>query len=337
MNKIITFGEIILRLSTNIGERLYKTNQLTMHYGGAEANVSVSLANFGHDVYIVSKVPKNALGNAAKFQLESNGVHTDYLLKGGERLGTYYLETGVGERNAQVTYDRKYSSISKLVADEIDFDKIFEDATLFHVTGITPALSKDLADLTLLLLKKAKEKGVITSFDFNYRSKLWSQQEAASTFKQFLPYVDICFCGELDAIHFLGMDKLDESIDEAERLKRYYEEIQSLYPNIKYLSSTFREVISASMNRLQGNYYTNGVLYQSKVHQIDQIVDRVGAGDAFAAGILHGVLKGMEPEKTVSFATAGSALKHTILGDSNSFSEDEIMAFCEKESSKIIR
>lgn len=337
MKRILTFGEIILRLSTNIGERLYKTDQLAMHYGGSEANVGVSLANFGHKVYMISKVPENPLGNAAKYQLEGNGVHTDYLLKGGERLSTYYLETGVGERNAQVTYDRKNSSVSALAIDEINTDKVFEDAALFHVSGITPALSENLENLTLLLLKEAKKRGVRTSFDFNYRSKLWSHERAAHVFKQFLSYIDICFCGELDAIHFLGIDKLSASINEADRLKAYYQEIQTLYPNIKYLSSTFREVISASMNRLQGNYFTNGVLYQSKVHQIDQIVDRVGAGDAFAAGILHGILQELEPELTVSFATAGAALKHTLQGDNNSFSEDEIMSFFKKESSKIIR
>ena len=213
MKKIITFGEILLRLSTTVGERILQANQLTMNYGGAEANVAVSLANFGYDVNFVSKVPNNAFGDAVERHLRSNGVHTNYVLRGGERLGAYYLETGIGERSAQVIYDRKHSSISMLAEDEINFDEIFQDATLFHVSGITPALSPTLSDITLLALKKAKEHGVTTSFDFNYRSKLWSKEEAAKAFKRLLPYVDICSCGEKDAIHFLGIKEADDTLD----------------------------------------------------------------------------------------------------------------------------
>ncbi|MEK3887375.1 sugar kinase [Bacillus sp. FSL K6-3431] len=337
MKKIVTLGEIPLRLSTNVGERLFQTNQLTMHYGGAEANVSASLASFGCDVYFVSKVPDNPLGKGAEKHLKSNGVHTDYLFKGGERLGTYYLEAGVGERSAQVLYDRKYSSFSKLTWEEIDFDEIFHHATLFHITGITPALSPNLNELTLVSLKKAKEKGVITSFDFNYRSKLWSLQEAAEAIKLFLPYVDICSCGELDAVYLFDIEKADDVLDKEQKLTYYYKKIQEMYPNIKHISSTFRDVISASNNTLQGNYFTEGVLYQSKVHHIDQIVDRVGAGDAFAAGILYGIIEEMDSQQTVSFATAGSALKHTVHGDCNVFTKDEVMAFVQNESGKIIR
>ncbi|QUW21561.1 sugar kinase [Sporosarcina sp. Marseille-Q4063] len=337
MKKIITFGEILLRLSTTVGERLLQANQLTMNYGGAEANVAISLANFGHDVNMVSKIPDNSLGHAVEKHLKANGVRTDYLLKGGERLGTYYLETGIGERSAQVVYDRKYSSISMLAENEIDFDEIFRDATLFHVTGITPALSPALSEITLLALKKAKELGVTTSFDFNYRSKLWGKEEAAEVFKQLLPYVDICSCGDKDAIHFLGIEEADETLEASEKLSYYYAKIQEMYPNITYLSSTFREVLSASENDLQGNFYVDGILYQSKVHHINPIVDRVGGGDAFASGILHGILEGFSPEEVISFATAASALKHTVHGDCNVFSADEVLAFAENGTGKIIR
>jgi 2-dehydro-3-deoxygluconokinase len=337
MKKIITFGEILLRLSTIVGERILQANQLTMNYGGAEANVAISLANFGHDVNMVSKIPDNSLGHAVEKHLKANGVRTDYLLKGGERLGTYYLETGIGERSAQVVYDRKYSSISMLADDEIDFEEIFRDATLFHVSGITPALSPVLSEITLLALKKAKELGVTTSFDFNYRSKLWSKDDAAEVFKQLLPYVDICSAGDKDAIHFLGIEAADESLEASEKLSYYYAEIQEMYPNITYLSSTFREVLSASENNLQGNFYVDGTLYQSKVHHINPIVDRVGGGDAFASGILHGILEGFSPEEVISFATAASALKHTVHGDCNVFSANEVLAFAENGSGKIIR
>lgn len=337
MKKIITLGEILLRFSTKVGERLFQSDEIHMHYGGAEANVGISLSHFGYDVYFVSKVPENALGLAAERHLKTNGVRTDFLYKGGERLGTYYLESGVGARSAQVTYDRKNSSFSQLVIEEIDFAEIFQNADLFHVSGITPALSSHLKEVTLLALQKAKENGVTTSFDFNYRSKLWSQKEAAETIKPFLPYVDICSCGELDAIYLLEIEKPDESFDKDARLQYYYEKIQQMYPNIQYFFSTFRNVISSSTNTLQGNLFTNRVLYQSKVHQIDHIVDRVGGGDAFAAGILYGVLEKMTPNEIVSFAIAASALKHTVNGDSNLFSQDEIKLFAENSPGKIVR
>lgn len=337
MKKIITFGELLLRLSTRIGERTVQANELTMHYGGAEANVAVSLSNFGHDVRFVSKVPNNSLGHAAERHLRMYGVDTSDLLRGGERLGTYYLETGVGERSAQVTYDRKYSSISELSKDEIDFDEIFQGAKLFHVSGITPALSPALQVLTLRALQQAKDHGVMTSFDFNYRSKLWSQKEAADAITPLLPYVDICSCGELDAIHLLSIEEAADSLDKEQKLQYYYDKIQKMYPNITYMSSTFRQVVSASANMLQGNFYTAGVLYHSKVHHIEPIVDRVGGGDAFAAGILHGIIDEQTPEQIVTFATAASALKHTVHGDCNVFSVEEIKEFIDNGSGRIIR
>ncbi|MEH7117469.1 sugar kinase [Neobacillus vireti] len=337
MKKIVTLGEILLRLSVDHNVRLFQADQLKMHYGGAEANVAVSLSNFGHDVYFVSKVPENPLGTAVERQLKSHDVHTDYLVKGGGRLGSYYLETGVGQRNSQVTYDRKYSSFSMLKTDEIDFDEVFAGAELFHVSGITPALSQNLKELTLLALKKAKEKGVLTSFDFNYRAKLWSQQEAADTFKTLLPYVDICSCGELDAVYILGIDLADHSLSKEDKLKYYYSKIVELYPNIRNICSTFRTIISASTNTLQGNYFTDGELYQSEIFQIDHIVDRVGGGDAFAAGILHGIVENMPSNELITFATAASVLKHTVYGDSNEFSVSEISAFANNGPGKIIR
>lgn len=337
MKKIITLGEILLRLSTNVDKRLSQADQLYMHYGGAEANVGVSLSNFGYEVYFVSKVPDNPLGLAAERHLKTNGVHTDFLVKGGERLGSYYVESGVGARNSQVTYDRKHSSFSQITSEDIQFNDIFKDAALFHITGITPALSPCLAELTLLALQIAKENGVTTSFDFNYRSKLWSQKEAAETIKLFLPYVDICFCGELDAIYLLGIKEASDSLDKEKRLKYYYDNIQQMYPNIQYFSSTFRHVISASTNTLQGNLFTEGALYQSKIYQIDHIVDRVGGGDAFAAGILFGILEGMPPEEAVTFSTAASVMKHTVVGDCNSFSPVEIMTFANQAPGKIVR
>ncbi|WP_462413037.1 PfkB family carbohydrate kinase [Neobacillus sp. Marseille-QA0830] len=337
MKKVVTFGEILLRLSTNVGERLTQARQINMLYGGAEANVSVSLSLFGHDVYYVSKVPNNSLGTAVENHLKSYGVHTDYLLKGGDRLGTYYVESGVGPRSAQVTYDRKYSSVSQLTVAELDWDEIFKDASLFHVSGITAALAPGMREVVLVSLQKAKELGVMTSFDFNYRAKLWSQQEAGEAIKAYLPYVDICSCGELDAIYLLGMERADESLSREAKLDYYYQKITAQYPNIRYISSTFRGVISASTNTLQGNFYKEGVLYQSKEFQIDHIVDRVGGGDAFAAGILHGILEGAAPDELITFATAASVLKHTVHGDCNIFTPEEIRTFANSAPGKIVR
>ncbi|PLR90025.1 2-dehydro-3-deoxygluconokinase [Bacillus sp. T33-2] len=337
MKKIVTLGEIMLRLSTPTGIRLSQTDQFSAHYGGAEANVAVSLAQFGYAVYFVTKVPDHPLGKAVEQHLKCHGVQTNYLLKGGERLGTYYLEAGAGERSAQVTYDRKNSSFSKLGVDEVKIEEILQGASLFHVTGITLALSPSLRELVLLILLKAKELGVKTSFDFNYRAKLWSQDEASEAVKPLLPYIDICFCGELDAVHILGVHPADGSLSQEERLINYYQTIKEMYPNIQYLCSTFRTVISASSNKLQGNLYVGGKLHQSNVHTIEPIVDRVGGGDAFAAGILSGILEEIPAEEMVSFAAAASALKHTIQGDCNIFSREEILDFAAKEPGKIVR
>ncbi|GIN55983.1 2-dehydro-3-deoxygluconokinase [Lederbergia ruris] len=337
MKKIVTLGEILLRLSAKVGVRLEQSDHLLVNYGGAEANVSASLAHLGMDVYFVSKVPNNAVGRGVERHLKANGVRTDYLIKNGDRLGTYYIEPGVGGRGTQVTYDRKHSSFSQMKLDEIDFDAIFEGASLFHVTGITPALSTSLKEITTYSLRKAKEMGILTSLDFNYRSKLWSQEDAAATLKPLLPYVDVCSCGELDALHILGIPEAARDMNQSEKLDYYYKSIQAQYPNITYFCSTFREVLSASTNTLQGNFYMEGELHQSKIFHIDHMVDRVGGGDAFAAGILYGLLTDMSPEQVVSFATAASALKHTVYGDVNPFSKEEITAFAEQKSGEVNR
>ncbi|MEH7503563.1 sugar kinase [Neobacillus drentensis] len=337
MKKVVTLGEIMLRLSTQAGERLSQANQLMMHYGGGEANVGVSLSHFGYDVYFVSKIPNNPLGLGVKRHLQSHGVHTEYLVTGGERLGTYYLETGIGERSAKVTYDRKYSSFSKLLVEELDFDEIFKDAALFHLSGITPALSARLQEVALIALQKAKEHGVMTSFDCNYRASLWSHQEAAEAFQSLLPYVDICFCGELDAIYLLGIEQAPDTLTREEKLVFYYKKIKEIYPNIHYMSSTFRDVHSASSNDLQGTLFVDGSLYVSEKHAINPIADRVGGGDAFAAGILYGLLETLSPQSSVSFAAAASALKHTIYGDCNTFTFEEVFQFAENGSGKILR
>lgn len=337
MKKVVTFGEIMLRLSTSPGELLTSADTLHMHYGGGEANVAIALSGYGYDTYFITKVPDNALGRGVQRHLLANGVSTAYLLQGGERLGIYYLEAGIGERSPRVTYDRKFSSFSTLTNNELNFEEILDGAAIFHVSGITLALSQQLRELTLEALKAAKKLGVKTSFDFNYRATLWSQDEAASAIMPILPYVDICSCGELDAIYLLGIKKAGNDLTKQEQLIFYYREINKMFPNIKAMASTFRNNISASRNELQGNLYTDGKLYQSKVHDIQPIVDRVGGGDAFAAGILNGILAGMDHEKTVTYAAAASALKHTVHGDCSQFTNGEVHSFIESGSGKISR
>ncbi|HEY4553044.1 MAG TPA: sugar kinase [Bacillaceae bacterium] len=337
MKKVVTLGEILLRLSAQEGVRLNQAGRLHVHYGGAEANVAVSLARYGYEAFVVSKIPDNPLGMAAERQLKSHGVRTDYVLKGGERLGTYYLEPGAGVRSAQVTYDRKYSSFSEMEVDEVVVEDILRGAALFHVSGITLALSASLREIVLLFMKKAKEIGIKTSFDFNYRAKLWTQREASDAIKPLLPYMDICFFGELDAVHLLGLKKREKTVPQEDRLKEYYKEVLSQYPTIQAIGSTFRTVLNATSNKLQGNLFTGGELYQSKVHQLEPIIDRVGGGDAFASGMLWGLLEGLPPGQIVSFAAAASALKHTVHGDCHTFTKEEIIQFAAMEPGTILR
>lgn len=332
MGKVVTLGEIMLRLSTQAGIRVAQTQQFEAHYGGGEANVAISLANYGHQVNFASKVPENALGEAVKKHLQRYGVDTEFLLKGGPRLGTYYMEAGIGERSAKVTYDRKGSSFAEMLALEWDLEKLFQDVDIFHISGITPALSEVWQELTIDLIKIAKSYGCKISFDINYRGNLWTQLEAGTVIRKILPFVDYCSAGKLDAIHFLGsIETQDKSLVE------YYQEMTEKFPSIEVIYSTKRQVKSASENTLVGTIWSASGYYESQVHDIAPIVDRVGGGDAFSAGVLHGILTDQTMQETIDFATAASALKHTIHGDCNQFSEREVQEFLAAGSGKIIR
>lgn len=332
MAKILTLGEIMLRLSTASGVRLNESQQLSSHYGGGEANVAVSLANFGHQVAFASKVPGNSLGEAVVKHLRKFGVATDLLAIGGPRLGTYYMEAGIGERAASVIYDRAGSSFATLTELPWSYKELFNEVDLFHVSGITAALSPQWREWTIELVKAAKEFGTLVSFDINYRGKLWSQTAAGDAMREILPYVDYCSAGELDARFLLGIPE-----DQAGGLTYYYQQMQQLFPNIQGFYSTKRTVLSASSNRLIGTLWLGDTYYESQVHEIEPIVDRVGGGDAFASGILHGLLSDFEAQEIVNFATAASALKHTVHGDCNQFSVKEIEQFLAAGSGKIVR
>lgn len=334
MGKVVTLGEIILRLSTDSGIRIAQAENLHAHYGGGEANVAISLANFGHDVYFASKIPDNGVGEGVKKHLSRYGVHTDFLLSGGTRLGTYYMEAGIGERAANVIYDRAGSSFAEIAESEWQNEELFKNVDIFHISGITPALSSNWKKNTITLIKAAKEAGCKISFDINYRGKLWSQKEAGETITEILPLVDYCSAGKLDAIYLLG---IPEYTGDDNELVYYYQEIQKKFPNIAILYSTKRKVLSASSNELIGTLWMNDSYYESQKHLINPIVDRVGGGDAFAGGILHGILVQNTPQEIINFASAASALKHTIYGDCNQFSEPEVKSFLLAGSGKINR
>jgi len=318
---ILCVGEVLLRLSLPLGVHFTEVSAFNVHYGGAESNVAVNLSNLGYETSVLSKVPENQLGASVKNHLQRYGVHTDLLLRGGNRLGSYYLEHGAGERSSSVIYDRAGSSFAEMTLDEIDFDELFHEKTMLHITGITAALSKKMREVTKGLIKEAKDRDLAINFDVNYRSKLWSVEEAADFLKDILPYVDYLSAGRLDAINFLGIAKADETVDD--ELDYYYNEIHQMYPNIKVIYSTIRNVISAMHHTLQGALWMDSTTYYSNVRDIDFIVDRIGGGDAFAAGILHGLLSKKEPDYIANFATAYSSMKHSVSGDINPFSIEE--------------
>lgn len=333
MARVVCLGEIMMRLSTNPGTRLDRTNQLEVYYGGGEANVAISLANYGHQVQFASKVPNNRLGQAIAQHLHSYGVFTSHLLENQGRIGTYYVEQGIGLQATNVIYDRQGSVFADMQELDWNVSELFEGADIFHISGITPALSRQWQVFTIKLVKAAKNQGCKVSFDCNYRQNLWSQKEAGDFLVEILAHVDYCSAGKLDAIHLLGIP--EESIDTD--IRHYYQEMNARFPTIKAFYSTHRTVHSTSCNELQGTLWIEGQYYSSKKYKIDPIVDRIGGGDAYSGGMIHGLLAQKSPQETVEFATAASVLKHMIKGDCNQFCEAEVIKFLSQDSAKINR
>ena len=324
--KTVCFGEIMLRLAPEGYNRFVQANSFGATYGGGEANVSVSLANFGTDAKFVTKLPSNDIGQAAVNSLRMFGVDTSDIVRGGPRVGIYFLEKGASQRPSKVVYDRAGSSIA--LADKSDFDwkKILDGATWFHFTGITPALGDNVAEITLEALKAAKELGLTVSCDLNYRKNLWSKEKAGETMAKLMPYVDVCIANEEDAgdvfgIHADATDitggKLshDGYISVARKLTERF--------GFSKVAITLRESISASDNNWAAMLYSNGEAIFSKKYPV-HIVDRVGGGDSFGAGLIYGTQSGMSDKDTLEFAVAASCLKHTIEGDVNMVSVDEV-------------
>jgi len=326
MAKIVTMGEIMLRLSPNGYKRFVQSDSFDVVYGGGEANVAVSAANYGHEAYFVSKLPTHEIGQSAVNALRQFGVHTDYIKRGGDRVGIYFLETGASMRPSKVIYDRAHSSISEAKAEEFDFDAIFKDADWFHWSGITPALSEDAKELTLQACKAAKKHGVTVSVDLNYRKKLWSPKEAKETMTKLMEYVDVCIGNEEDAHLVLGYKPGETDVTQGElELAGYHSIFKQMKDDLgfKYVVTTLRESYSASDNGWSALIYDGSEFYHSKKYDV-RIVDRVGGGDSFAGGLIHGLLTKDNMKDALEFAVAASALKHTVKGDFNQVSVQEV-------------
>ncbi len=326
MAKVITMGEIMLRLSTPGFQRFIQADSFDVCYGGGEANVAVSLANYGHDAYFVTKVPNNPIGESAIAALRKFNVNCDHIVKGGDRLGIYFLETGASMRASTVVYDRANSAIAEADPSDFDFDKIFEGADWFHFTGITPAISDKAAVLTEEALKAAKRNNVTVSVDLNYRKKLWSTEKAQRIMTNLMQYVDVCIGNEEDAEKVLGFKPGNTDVTSGELELAGYQDIfkQMINKfNFKYVVSSLRESYSASDNGWSACIYDGNEFYHSKKYNI-RIVDRVGGGNSFAAGLICGLLDGKSMKDALEYAVAASALKHTIPGDFNMVSRAEV-------------
>lgn len=317
--KVVTLGEIMLRLSTPGHQRFVQANQFDVTYGGGEANVAVALCNYGLEGTFVTKIPENAIGQSAINHLRRFGVNTGFIARGGSRLGIYFLESGASMRASQVIYDRENTAIAEANATDFDFDAIFENTSWFHTTGITPALSDKAAALTEAALKTAKEKGITTSIDLNYRKKLWSKEKAKEVMTRLCQYVDVCIGNEEDAETTLGFKSKETDVTKGtlniESYKDVFKQMKEQF-GFKYIASTLRESYSASDNGWSALVYDGTEFFHSRKYDI-RIVDRVGGGDSFASGLIYALVTGMETKDATEFAVAASALKHTFPGDFN--------------------
>lgn len=326
MAKIVTLGEIMLRLSPEGNDRFVQAGHFRVIPGGGEANVAVSVANYGHDAYFVSKLPKHEIGQVAVNALRRYGVNTRYIARGGDRVGLYYAETGAAMRPSKVIYDRAHSAMAEADASDFDFDAIMEGADWFHWSGITPAISDKAAGITKLACEAAKRHGATVSVDLNYRKKLWTSEKAISVMRSLMQYVDVCIGNEEDAQMCLGF-KPDADVEGGKTdAAGYYNIFKGMMKEFgfKYVVSTLRESFSASRNGWKALIYDGNDFYESKRYDIEPIIDRVGGGDSFSGGLIHGLLTKKTQGEALEFAVAASALKHTIPGDFNQVSVEEV-------------
>lgn len=335
--RIVTFGEIMLRLKSPGHERLFQSQSLESSFGGGEANVAISLANFGCDAAFVTALPDNNIGAACLGELRRHGVDTSLIRKSGDRLGVYYLETGANQRPSKVTYDRAHSAIAESGPGDFDWKSIFTGADWFHVTGITPAISQSAAALCLEAVKAAREQGVKISCDFNFRGKLWKWGKTApQVMTDLVAHVDVGIANEEDCQKSLGVTAgVDVSAGNLETAK--YEtltaKMMETFPNLQTMAITLRESHSADRNGWSACIRDGAGFYLSRKFEINDIIDRVGGGDSFAAGLIYGLLTREDPHSALEFAVAASCLKHSIPGDLNLIGVAEVEALLRGDGS----
>ncbi len=319
MGRYITFGEIMLRLKPPQFERFLQSPLLEATFGGGEANVAVGLARFGLEVAYVSVIPDNPIGEACIRELKRQGIDTSLIVRKGERLGIYFLEAGANQRPSVVVYDRSHSAIAEAMIGDIDWDKVFQEASWFHITGITPAISSSAADLSLAAVKKAKEMNITVSCDLNFRKNLWKYGKSApEVMGELVKYVDIAVGNEEDCQKSLGV-KMDIDVEsgelQAEKYQELTQKVLALYPNMQKIAITLRESHSADYNGWSAVLDNRKDFLVSKKYEIHDIVDRVGGGDTFAAGLIYGLNHLSNDQEALEFAVAASCLKHSIPGD----------------------
>jgi 2-dehydro-3-deoxygluconokinase len=339
MKKVVTFGEIMLRLATPDFMRFGQSEVLTATFGGGEANVAVSLANFGIPVDYITRLPKNDLGTACMMELRKFGVDVSRIVWGGDRIGIYFLETGAVSRGSKVIYDRARSAVAEIQPGMVDWDSVFEGAGWFHWTGITPAISQGAADVCLMAIRKANEKGITVSCDLNFRKNLWRYgKKASEVMPDLVAGTDIVLGNEEDAEMALGIKP--EGVDvtsghvEAAAYESVSRQIIGRFPRCKKVITTLRGSISANHNTWSGVMWNGHQLFEAPTYQITHIVDRVGGGDSFMGGLIYGLLTWSDDDgKALSFAVAASCLKHTIYGDFNRVTVDEVVKLMEGDAS----
>ncbi|UTC76653.1 bifunctional 4-hydroxy-2-oxoglutarate aldolase/2-dehydro-3-deoxy-phosphogluconate aldolase [Treponema sp. OMZ 799] len=333
--RVVTMGEIMLRLSPTGFNRFVQADTLDLVFGGAEANVAVSLANFGMESSYITKLPSHEIGQAAVNSLRRYGVDVSGIIRGGNRVGIYFLEKGASQRASKVIYDRANSAIAEASPNDFNWKEIFKGASWFHFTGITPALSKNAAEICLEACKMARTMGITVSCDLNYRKKLWSTEEAKKTMSRICEFVDICISNEEDAEKVFGITSKNTDVNSGKLNENGYEEVASELCKtfgFKKVGITLRESTSASENNWSAMLYTEGKAYFSKKYTM-QVVDRLGGGDSFAAALICAELKGFSPQAQIDFASAASCLKHSINGDFNQVSFDEVLTLAEGDAS----
>lgn len=326
MKRAVCFGEIMMRLNPPGYLRIKQAQCFETSFAGGEANVAVSLANYGVDAVFVTKLPENDLTTSALRQLRGYGVDVSNVVLGGERMGVYFVEKGASQRPSKVIYDRKYSAISQSSKSDFDWDAIFAGAQWFHFTGITPALSEETAELCKLACQTAKKHDVTISCDLNYRKNLWDSKRAGEVMSELMPYVDVCIANEEDAEKVFDIKPTDNNVEAGQVNREGYREVaQSLHDRFgcSRVAITLRQSLSADNNNWSAMLYENGECYFAKTYAM-HIVDRVGGGDSFGGGLIYGLLEGFAPQKAIEFATAASCLKHSVPFDFNQMTVGEV-------------